>query len=68
MRLRDLVKRDRRDGQIIDAGKVWCPNQQRDVSVELCLSCGAFQGFVASDGVDLLVCRSSRVPDAALPI
>ena len=61
-------RNDRRDGQIIDHGLVWCPPQGKDVSVERCLSCGAYQDIVEAGELELLVCRPGRSEAPSIPL
>ena len=62
------LRHDRRDGQIIDNGLVWCPARAADVTIERCLSCGAYRDIVVSGDLELLVCRPVRRDVPSFPM
>ncbi len=54
------------DAHLIDDGNVGCPVRGRDVDIDSCYACGAFQGLdgIAPEDSKYLVCRpaASMVP------
>ena len=55
----------RHDLHLIDHGCVGCPRQHRDVDIEHCYLCTAFDDLVTEDGVTYLAC--SPVPERSFP-
>ncbi|NJD27305.1 MAG: hypothetical protein FIA92_03305 [Chloroflexi bacterium] len=50
-------KQHRTDGHIVDHGRVWCPVRQRDVDIDRCVVCGAFEDLTRESDFEILYCR-----------
>jgi hypothetical protein len=57
---RDRRQRRRRGSLIVDDGRVRCSLTNRDVEIDRCFACPAFEALVTEDGATYLTCRPVR--------
>jgi len=50
-------EQDRCDQHIVDTGRVWCHRRGRDVDVDRCYDCGAFEHLARESDLQILHCR-----------
>jgi len=50
-------KHDISHGHIVDRGRVWCPACGRDVDIDRCYTCGAFEDLNREGDLEILHCQ-----------